>query len=117
MYNKLLLKLKTNLLTLDNYELVNKILSSNLLISSNAKEILLTRNLSNLELDDEIIEKIIKKLTIEELWYIAKLNINNRFCELVTLKLNKLLDYYQQLNFNTYLEKRDEGINKILKFK
>ena len=94
MYTKLVLKLKTKYMYLSNEELINHVLSNNILISNFAKEELLKRDLTNLELSDEIINQLLNKFTIEDLWYLANTKINNHFIEVVTDKLNQILDYY-----------------------
>ncbi len=113
MYQKLMLTIRTKFMNLNINELINKILSNNILISNLAKEEFLKRDLENLEIEDDILVLIINKLSIEELWYITKLNINNHFVELVTLKLNQILDYYQKLNIEDFLKKKNEGKIKL----
>lgn len=113
MYQKLMLTLRTKFINLSNQELINKILSNNILISTLAKEELLKRNLNDLNIDDEILMLVINKLSIEELWYLTNLNINNHFIELVTIKLNQILDYYQKLNIEDFLKKKNEGKIKL----
>jgi len=109
MYQKLMLTLRTNYMNLTTNELINKILSNNIFISTLAKEELLKRDLSNLEIDDELLLLVINKFTIEELWYLVNSNTNNHFIELVNVKLNQILDYYQKLNIEDFLKKKNEG--------
>ena len=113
MYQKLMLTLRTKFMNLKDEELINKILSKNTLISTLAKEELLKRDLNELELSDDILSLVINKFSIEELWFIANLNINNHFVELVTKKLNQILDYYQRLNIEDFLKKKNEGKIKL----
>ena len=111
MYQKMMLTLRTKFMYLDNNELINNILSNNILISTLAKEELLKRDLNDLEVNDETLSKVIDKFTIEELWYLVNLDYNNHFIELVTIKLNQILDYYENFNINDFLQKKNE--NKI----
>ena len=108
MYQKMMLTLRTKFMYLDNNELINNILSNNILISTLAKEELLKRDLNNIDIDNELILKVIDKFTIEELWYIANLNYNNHFKELVIIKLNQILNYYERLNIKDFLNKKNE---------
>jgi len=117
MYTKILIKMKTKFMNLSNEELINNIFSSNILISSLAKEELFNRDLSDLELSIDIINKLINKLSIEEIWYLANNNIDNRFIEQVKIKLNQLLDYYQNLNLSDFLKKKYEEKSKIFSLK
>lgn len=113
MYQKLILTLRTKFMNLDTNELIKKILSNNLLISNLAKEELFKRDLSDLVIDDNIINLLINKFTIEELWYLTKLDVDNHFFQIVTIKLNQILDYYQKLNIKDYLKKQNEDKIKI----
>lgn len=113
MYTKIILKLKTKLMNLDTEKLLYKILDKNILVSILAREELLNRDLSNLNIDDEMLLLIINKLTIEDLWNIKKQNDNNHFTELVTIKLNQILDYYQNLNIKDFLNKKNEDKTKL----
>ena len=108
MYQKMMLTLRTKFMYLDIEELLNNILSNNIIISTLAKEELLKRDLNDLNIDNETLSKVIDKFTIEELWYIANLNYNNHFKELVIIKLNQILNYYEKLNINDFLNKKNE---------
>ena len=94
---------------LNTKDLVVKILDRNILVSTLAKQELLNRDLSNLDISDQILEKVIDKLSIEDLWELKNSQEENHFMELVYLKLNKILDYYQSLNKEEFLKKRNEG--------
>ncbi len=94
---------------LNTKDLVLKILDRNILVSTLAKQELLNRDLSNLDISDQILEKVIDKLSIEDLWELKNSQEENHFMELVYLKLNKILDYYQSLNKEEFLKKRNEG--------
>ena len=113
MYTKILLTLKTKFMELDNLTLINKILDNNILVSTLAKEELLSRSLDDLDVDDSILTLLINKLSIEDLWTIAKQNTNNHFTELVVKKLNRILDYYQNLNIKEFLNKKNEKQLKL----
>ena len=102
---------------LDNNELIYKVLDNNILISSLAKEELLKRDLSNLLIDDDTINLVINKLSIEELWNLANTDISNHFIDLVTVKLNQILDYYQNKNLKEFLLKKNENKIKLFSLK
>ena len=114
MYTKILLTMKTKFMELDTITLIYKVLSKNIIISSLAKEELLKRNLDNIKIDDSILLLVINKLSIEELWTIKKENINNHFTELATIRLNQILDYYQNLNIEDFLKKKNQDKIKII---
>ena len=113
MYQKLMLTIRTKFMNLDNYKLINIILDNNELLSTLAKEELLKRNLNDLEMDDNTLNLVINKLTIDELWYLTNLNNKNHFIELVTKKLNQIFDYYENLNKENFLKKKNEGNIKL----
>ena len=117
LYNKIVLKKRTEFMNLETKKIIYKILDKNTLISTLAKEEFLKRDLSDLVVDEKLLNKVISKFTIEELWYLVNLNIDNHFVELVSLKLNQILDYYQSLNQEDFLRKRNEGKAKIYFFK
>ncbi len=52
--------------------------------------------------------QVINKFTIEEPWYLVNTNFNNHFTEIVKLKLNQILDYYQKINMDDFLKKKNE---------
>lgn len=113
MYQKLMLRMRNKFMYLNTNQLINYIISDNQFISTLAKEELLKRDLSNLNLKSDQINMIINKFTIEELWYLANLNLNNNFIKEVIIKLNKILDYYQKLNIEDFLKKKNEGKIKL----
>ena len=117
MFTKITLKMRTYYMTLSINELIEKVLDDNILIKTIAKEEFLKRDLSNLDVPEDILNKIITKLSIEEIWELVKSNqdINNRFIGLVIDKLNCILEFYEKNYPNDYLLKVNEK-NKILKF-
>ena len=117
MYQKLMLQFRTKLLYLTTEELIDKLIYNNTFMQTLIKEELLKRDLSNLDINDEKINLVIDKLSIEEIWFLANLNINNHFIEIVTIKLNKILDYYQKKNFEDFLKKKNEDSKKLIKIK
>ena len=99
MFNKVLFVTRNKLMNLSTYDLLFKVMDSNILISTLAKEELINRDLNDLNtLPDAIIEKVIEKLNIEQIWTLIKSGEKNHFVELAIVKLNKILDYYQNLN-------------------
>lgn len=113
MYDKILFVVKNKLIALSTEKLIYKVLDKNMLISNLAKCELLKRDLSNLTIDDNILEKIINKLSVEDIWNLVKLNANSHFTELVSKKLNQIFDYYQELNKPDFLMKKNESDLKI----
>ncbi|MBR3660961.1 MAG: hypothetical protein IKN63_03550 [Bacilli bacterium] len=114
MYTKLMLKMRTNFMNLSNEQLINKILSNNILISTLAKEEFLKRDLSNLIISNEIANLIINKFTIEEIWNLFHSELSDNFKEIIIFKLNQILDYYQNSNLIDFLHKKHED-NKIFR--
>ena len=114
MFTKLTLKMRTYYMTLETKDLIDKILGDNFLIRDIAKEEFLKRDYDNLDMSDDILNKVINKLSIEEIWEIVKNNQNNHFTRLVIKKLNSIFDYYEKNNLSAYLLKRNED-NKIFK--
>ena len=115
MNTKMMLVIRTNLLYLDINSLLDIIINDNLLFSRYAKEELLNRDLST-DIDNDKLIKAINKYTIEEIWNIIlnKDNIDKKLLTIITIKLNQILDYYQQINLKDYLIKKNDGIVKTL---
>ena len=117
MYEKLMLKLRTYLFELNTYDLITKIINNDSLLLTLAKEELFKRDLHNLQLSSNILETLVNKFSIEEIWYLSKLELNDDFKKIIIIKLNQLLDYYQNLNLKDFLAKSCENkkIFKLLK--
>ena len=113
MITKSIIMMRTRFMNLSNEELIDRILDNNILISTLAKEELFNRDLDNIIISDNILKLVINKFTIEEIWYLSKMNLNDNFKEMIILKLNQILDYYQNSNLKDFLQKSNED-NKIL---
>ena len=98
MLEKIEFKIRNKLFYLNNEDLIEKCLDRNYLISKNAILELLRRNPVNIKVNDEILNLVINKLTIEEIWYLVACKVNSRLVHLACLKLNSILDYYENLN-------------------
>ena len=114
MFTKLTLKMRTFYMTLETKDLIDKIFNDNFLIRDIAKEEFLKRDLSNLNIPDDVLNQIINKLSIEEIWNIVKENQDNHFTSLVIEKLNSIFEYYEKKYPNDYISKINEE-NKIFK--
>ena len=113
-FTKLTLKMRTYYMKLETNELIEKILDENILIRTIAKEEFLKRDYNNLDVSDEILNKVIDKLSIEEIWYLASTKQDNHFIELVIEKLNAIFLYYEKNYPNHYLLKVNEQ-NKMFR--
>ena len=113
MYTKLLLTIRTLLFELETNNLIDKILDDNILISTLAKEELFKRDLTNLFIPSQKLELLINKFTLEEIWLLAKTDVPTEFKNLIFLKLNQILDYYQNKNISEFLQKKMETDNII----
>lgn len=116
MLEKIEFKIRNKLFYLNNEDLIIKCLDNNYLISKNAILELLRRNPINIDLDNSILNLVINKLTIEEIWYLVASKVNSKLVHLACLKLNDILDYYQNLNKDDSNYKTHDN-NKIIKFK
>ena len=105
-FEKIVFVLNNKLSYLSNEELVLKCLDSNDLISKVAIEHLVARNPININLEDDVILRVIDKMTIEQIWNIASYNIDTKLCNLTYKKLCSILKYYEQLNKREELKKK-----------
>ena len=96
----------------DTNKLIDVILNGSSFLSSIAKEEFLKRDLSDLDLDDSTLMHLINKLTIEDFWAIANQNgkVNNKFVNQVIVNLNATLDYYQIINSEDFLLKKNGNL-------
>lgn len=115
--NLLILRMRTHYMNLSNEELIEKMLSNNVLIANIAKEEFIKRDFQDLETSDNILKMIISKLTIEDIWALINTNQNNHFIQLISDRLNEILEYYQANYIEAYAFKINEGqdILKLLK--
>ena len=98
---------------LTTYEVIKKIFSDNIIISTLAKEELLRRNLDNIEIDDEIVKKVISKLSIEQVFDLMKQDKNGKFALLAKDAFDKFLEISEKNNREAYLDKvyEDESLS------
>ena len=114
MYGRTYLILKNKMWNLTTEEIINKIFSNNIMISSIAKEELLNRELSNLNVSDEVLRQIILKLSIEQIYETITKHIGSRLAEIATEKFNEILEHTENNYQEAYLEKVNEGKRKKL---
>ncbi len=117
MFDKIVFKLRNKFMYLDTKTLFFKILDQNIIISNLAKEELMDRDLNDIDIPDKILEQVISKLSIEQIWFLVNTKQNNHFIELACMKLNKILDYYQKINKFEFEFKRDEKEPKVFSLK
>ncbi len=96
--NKIILVLRNKLFSLNNEELVFKCLDNNLLISNLAIQELVRRNPTLIMVDDNFLEKVIWKMTIEQIWELAHFNVDTKLCFLASIRLRSILEYYDLYN-------------------
>lgn len=98
---------------LTTYEVIKKIFSDNIIISTLAKEELLKRNLDNIEIDDEIVKKVISKLSIEQVFELMNQDQNGKFALLAKDAFDKILEISEKINRKAYLDKvyEDESLS------
>ena len=92
MYRRAYLIIKNKLWNLDTETLIYKVLDKNILISSIAKEELLSRDLENINIPDEILRQVILKLSVEQLYQLVKNNDGSKLANLASIEFNKILE-------------------------
>ena len=106
--NELYLIILNKYMALPYQELVSRCLDSNPLISNIAIDALLKRNDDDAMISDEILERIINKMTIEDIYSLVTSDINQRLKKIAYLKLKEILAYYDN-NIELYQKiKADE---------
>jgi len=93
---------------LNNQQLIDKIINDNEFVSTLAKEELFKRDLSNLTISNDILNMLVNKLTIDEIWNLFKMEIDSNFKRIVILKLNQILNYYRNSNIFDFLDKNED---------
>ena len=107
MLNKVEFVIRNKLIFLENDELISKCLDKNILVSSLACEILVSRFNLDTNHNDETLLKVINKLSIEQVWELMSRHDNSKLSLLALEKLNKILEFYQ--NTNAYYDKVHEN--------
>ena len=92
MYRRAYLIIKNKLWNLDTETLIYRVLDKNILISSIAKEELLSRDLENINIPDEILRQVILKLSVEQLYQLVKNNDGSKLANLASIEFNKILE-------------------------
>ena len=95
------------LIFLKNDDLIKNCLDQNILISSISCEILVNRTNLETNLSDDILEKVLNKLSIEQIWDLMTRNDNSKLSIFAKKKLDKILEYYQ--NTIEYYNKVNEN--------
>lgn len=98
MLNKVEFVIRNKLIFLGNDDLISKCLDKNILISSLAREILVSRFNLDTNHNDETLLKIIDKLSIEQVWELMSRHDNSKLSILALEKLNKIFEFYQDTN-------------------
>ncbi len=87
--------------------LVKKCLDSNPLISMIAIQALLIRNDDDEMVPEEILRRIVDKLTIEDVYSLVVNNNNSRLTKIACIRLKEILAYYDN-NFELYQKINDD---------
>ena len=114
MFDKATFVMKNKLMYLPNEKVVEKCLDKNILISTLAKDELISRDNLEMNVNDDTILSVINKLSIEQVWNLVTRKDNSQISKLALKKLNEILEYYQ--NSLEYHEKINEGKSKIFYF-
>ena len=113
MYRRAYLIIKNKLWNLDTETLIYKVLDKNIFISSIAKEELLSRDLENINIPDEILRQVILKLSVEQLYQLVKNNEGSKLANLASIEFNKILEdaenNYREAFFDKVYDKILEG--------
>ena len=115
MFDKATFVIKNKLMYLPNEKIIEKCLDKNILITTLAKEELISRDNLEMNVSDELILSVVNKLSIEQVWNLVMRKDNSRISNLALKKLNEILEYYQ--NSKEYHEKVNEGKSKIFYLK
>ena len=98
MFDKTIFVLKNKLTMISDNDLIFKCLDNNYLIASLAREELVSRHPVYLNFDDEVLLKIIDKLSIEQIYELAITNVDTRLCILAYNRLLDILDEYDRIH-------------------
>ena len=109
MYGRVYLIIKNKIFNLTTEEVIYKIFDDNILISSIAKEELLNRNLSDVNVSDNILNQIIKKLSIEEIYDLVVNHEGSKLSYLASIEFDKILEDAKRNYPEAYFEKVNEG--------
>lgn len=109
MFNKVSFVVQNKLMILSNENLVHKCLDSNVLVATLALEELVRRAPIDINISDDILSKVILKLSIEQIWDLVSRNIDSKLCILAHQRLNEFFDYYQMINLQPHQDKVCEG--------
>ena len=109
MYNKIYLIIRNKIFNLDTEEVIYKIFDNNILVSSIAKEELLNRDLSNINIPDEILQCIVLKLSIEQIYDLIINHKGSKLSELASIEFDKILEDAKNNYLEAYYDKVNEG--------
>ena len=119
MHTRSYLVIKNKLWNLDTEKIIYKILDNNLIISSIAKEILLIRNLDDINIPEEILRQVILKLSIEQLYNLLKNHEGSKLAMLASIEFDKILkdaeNNYQEAFYDKVYDEIIEGQKPILR--
>lgn len=119
MHTRSYLVIKNKLWNLDTEKIIYKILDNNLIISSIAKEILLIRNLDDINIPEEILRQVILKLSIEQLYNLLKNHEGSKLAMLASIEFDKILkdaeNNYQEAFYGKVYDEIIEGQKPILR--
>ena len=106
--NELYLIILNKYMAIPYQELINRCLDNNPLVSNIAIDALLKRSDDSKMIPDEILERIINKMTIEDIYNLVTRNNNTKLKKIAYLKLKEILAYYDN-NIELYQKiKADE---------
>lgn len=92
MYERTYFIIKNKFWKLSTKEVIYKIFDKNIMISSIAKEELLNRNLSNINVSDDILKKVILNLSIEQIYDLVVNHQGSRLSYFASIEFNKILE-------------------------
>ena len=92
MYERTYFIIKNKFWKLSTEEVIYKIFDKNIMISSIAKEELLNRNLSNINVSDDILKKVILNLSIEQIYDLVVNHQGSRLSYFASIEFNKILE-------------------------
>ena len=109
MLEKAYLIIKNKLWNMPTEDIIYKILDNNCFISNIAKEILLTRDLTKVNVPEGILKQVILKLSIEQLYELIINHKDSNIAYLAEFEFDNILEKAKNNYQEAYLEKVNEG--------
>jgi len=98
MFDKTTFVIKNKLMRISDDNLIIKCLDDNYLIASLAREELVRRHPVYINISDDILIKVIDKLSLEQIYELVIVNVDTRLCILAYNRLSNILDEYDKLH-------------------